>query len=584
MIHITHQKDLDQIDRSLIALDIETTGLDAKRDTILGIAIADHKNTYYIEPELLPHLEMFLPTTKVLHNFKFDYRFLAAKGLSLNNSKTEDTLVMSHLIDENGDHSLEAVASQYLKLDLSYKSVFWKKYKLAQNAPKEELMKYACEDVLLTYRLYPILLEYIYLSNKKDLYNHVMRLSNSLLATEVEGVRIDNEYIISLGSKLQERIQKNVIEMRRTTNGYCNQWEMNTWVKEIEKRKTDKGKSAVERPTFSFTSSQQLGVLLYDIMGLPEQFSKTRKRTVDDAALERLEAYHPVVPLVRDYREANKIYGTYIEGILNRAIGDTIYPTFNTCGTVTGRISHQDPNMGNMPRSGGIRGIFIPRSGFTFISADYSQLEICMAAHFSGDAVLIDAIHQGVSMHDITAKALNIDRQTAKTLNFGILYGASKYKVAQIFKCKDDEAEEIIRKFFETYKGLKSIIDDCHKAVEENRDIVSPFGRTRNFRGQYENRRELERCKRQAFNSLLQGTGGDLTSRAFYLTNDSLVDSGIGRGLFTVHDEIIIEVALGSVEAGASILRDKMLQVGREIGLRVPLSVDVSEAMDRWED
>lgn len=581
MIHITDKKDLSKIDRSKIALDLETTGFDPQRDTIIGIAIADSKNEYFIEPSLIAELAAFAATTKILHNFKFDYRFLYKAGIDFRETPTEDTLVMSHLVDENGDHGLEHIASVYLGTTQEHKTNFWKKYKNAKDAPKEELMQYACEDVRLTYDLHFKLYNIILDSCKKSLYNHVMTLSKSLLNTEVMGLKIDMPYLIDIGTSLKEKINVHTIEMRKITDGYCTQWEMQEWSKEIDKRKSPRGKANVPRPEFSFDSNKQLGELLYDIIELPEQKSKENRRTVDDAALSKLN--HPVIKPLKGYREANKLYGTYVEGILERSIDGYIYPTFNTCGTVTGRISHQNPNMGNLPRDGGLRGIFIPADRHSFVAADYAQLEICMAAHFSQDSVLIDAIFQGVSMHDITSKALNIDRQKAKTLNFGILYGASKWKVKEIFQCEEYQAEAIIIKFFQSYPGLKKIIDYCHKAVENDEDIKNPFGRTRNFRGQWSNKRELERCKRQAFNSLLQGTGGDITSRAFYLISDDLKKYDIGRALFTVHDEVLIEVRDDAIETAKEIISKRMIEVGKEIDLKVPLSIDISSPKKRWE-
>jgi DNA polymerase-1 len=574
---ITDPKDLGMIDKNLIALDLETTGLDPHKDSILGIAIADINNEYYIDPSLMNYMEEFKTVPKILHNFKFDYRFFYIAGIDFRNTPTEDTLVMSHLYDENMSHSLDDVASVIFQKDYSYKKEFWKKYKKAELAPVTELHEYAMADVRLTYDLCNSLLGMF----DPIAYKHVMRLSMALLDTEVEGLKIDIPYVIEMGTKLKERIQRRTVDMHLVTENERHIWEMQEWVKELDKRKSPRGKANVKRPEFSFDSNKQLGELLYDILELPEQKSKEKRRTVDDAALTRLE--HPVIEPLRDYREANKIYGTYIEGILERVAGEYIYPTFNTCGTVTGRISHQNPNMGNMPRDGGLRGMFIPNDGYSFITADYAQLEICMAAHFSKDTILIDAILKGISMHDITAQALNIDRQKAKTLNFGILYGASKWKVKEIFKCEEKEAEEIIKKFFVTYPGLNHVIKSCHEAVEDGLPITNPFGRSRSFFGQWNNRRELERCKRQAFNALLQGTGGDITSRAFYLIHDYLKANKIGRALFTVHDEIIIEVRSEDAPKAAEMLEYYMLEVGKELKLEVPLAVDVSDPLTRWE-
>jgi DNA polymerase-1 len=186
-------------------------------------------------------------------------------------------------------------------------------------------------------------------------------------------------------------------------------------------------------------------------------------------------------------------------------------------------------------------------------------------------------------MHDITAKALNCDRQLAKTLNFGILYGASKWKVKELFRCSEQEAQVIIDKFFRQFPGLKKIIDYCHERVERDEQITNPFGRTRTFKGQWTNRNELDRCKRQAFNSLIQGTGGDLTNISFYRISRELRSGKLGKAWFTVHDEVLVEARDGAVPEVKEIIKANMVGIGEEIGLLVPLSVEISEPMQRWE-
>lgn len=259
-----------------------------------------------------------------------------------------------------------------------------------------------------------------------------------------------------------------------------------------------------------------------------------------------------------------------------------IYPSFNVCGTATGRISHSNPNMGNLPSSCGIRGIFIPDPGFVFVSADFSQLEVCISAHFTRDANLLKIVNEGASMHDITAAGLNIKRELAKTLNFAMGYGCSHFKVAKTLGVSAAEGKKAYDKYWETYSGQKRVMDECSRKVDSGEPIVNPFGRRRRF--EVKKRPGWDSAYRQAWNALVQGTGSDLTSRALYLADEKLRESGIGRALFSVHDEIICQAKKEFSNEAERVLIDTMEFVGHEIGLTVCLKAQGSGPCDRWVD
>jgi len=291
---------------------------------------------------------------------------------------------------------------------------------------------------------------------------------------------------------------------------------------------------------------------------------------------------HPVVALLLEYREAQKIYGTYIEGTLERMVEGRIYPSFNVAGTATGRISHSNPNMGNMPREGGIRGIFVPDPGYVFVSADFGQLEVSLSAHFTRDENLLRIVNDGASQHDITAASLGIARSLAKTVNFGMQYGCSHFKVAKVLGVSNEKGKEAYDKYWETYSGQKRVMDECAAKVDKGEPIISPFGRRRRFEAR--SRQSWDSAYRQAWNALVQGTGSDLTSRAFYRADESLRVLRIGRALFTVHDEIVIQAKTEHAEEAEKILISTMEQVGCEIGLTVSLKAQGSGPMERWLD
>lgn len=566
-----------------VVLDTETTGLDYFRDRVTHIVLSGKEEDSAVLfavgcAQALPRLN--IPV--VAHNFKFDFRMLLKHGVDLRCCGLRaDTLLLDHLIDENVDHGLEEIVKREFGDEQAYKKAFWERNVTFSGAPREEQLQYACRDVLYTNRIYQLHMDR--LRGSLPLVEHVHALALSLYDTELRGIKIDLPYLTNMGTILQNRIGDLRDGMRKEVAPYVDLWECEEWVRELDKRKTEKGKAGVKRPLFNFDSSKQVGELLYDYLSLPEQRSKKFRRTVDDAALANLEQSHSLIPMLREYREHQKIYTAFIEGTLEKMQDGRIHPSFNVNGTVTGRISSSSPNMQQLPREGGVRGIYVPDEGYRLISCDYSQLEVTLAAHFSRDKNLLKVVYEGASLHDITAQGLGIERQLAKTVNFALQYGAGVNKLKKILSCSEKDAEGALRKYWETYNGLKVFIDICHKKVEDGEPLVNLFGRCRRFPKVHSNKWDLERSKRQSFNAVIQGTGGDLTSRAFYLTNDALCAEQLGYALFPIHDEILIAAKENSCNKASKLLTSIMVGVGEEIKLTVPLKVECSEPMGRWE-
>lgn len=576
-----HQRFFD--DRSNpVALDLETTGLDHFKDKIVDIVLSGYlDDSAVIFSGEFAHLLKDLRCPLVLHNFKFDFNMLYRAGVDLRHCRVRDTMLLHHLLEENAEHGLDAIIQK--EYNDNYKEVFWSKYKTYEEASEEDRIDYACRDAVYTRRLYTTFCDRLNADGVPDsLVEHVHDLALSLYDTEIRGIAIDVPYLMDIGVKLQTRIMALKPQLREKVELDVQICEMEAWQKELDKRSTERGKANVPKPEFSFDSAPQLIKLLYGKLQLPAQINeKTKNPSVDDASLEKLIGLHPIIEHIQEYRGHNKVYGAYIEGTLERMVDGRIYPSFNVNGTKTGRISASNPNLQQLPKEGGVRGIYVPDPGYKIITCDYGQLEVSLAAHFSRDKNLLKIVLEGASQHDITAQSLGIERSLAKTLNFGMQYRCSHYKVAKLLGVSEKEGQKVWNKYWETYSGLKKLMDECDKLVDAGLPIVTPFGRKRRF--PVMKRQVWDKAYRQAFNALIQGTGADLTSRAYYLVSRSLETQGIGKGLFPVHDELVVTCKESYCDAATTSLTSIMKDVGNEIKLTVPLTVDCSLSLDRWE-
>ncbi len=572
---------------SEIVIDLETTGLSPRTDRILelGFGVPGEDQAYICEAPLLPAFARRLHSSGALlvgQNLCFDLKMFLAAGYDFTHREFRDVMLLQHLLDETADYGLEAMVQR--EYGVSYKTEFWAKYKTYGEAPEHEKDRYTGSDVVYTGLLYRRYTERCRDDALPDrLVRDVHELARELMRTEYEGIPIDLSYLAEKGVELKVKIDDYLPKMRKMTAPQARLVELAKWQTEIAKRKTDKGKQNVPCPGFSFTSNPDLQALFYRELGLPEQkHAKTRAVTVDDSALEALKDRHPVIPMLREYREWNKVYTAYIEGTLERQEGGRIHPSFNVNGTLTGRLSHQNPNLANIPGEGGIKGIYLASPGCKIITSDYKQLEVLLNVHFSKDETLRGMVVDGTSQHDITAKALSLPRPLAKTLNFAMQYRCSAFKVASLLGVPKHEAVEIWNQYWETYKGVKALMDVCDQKIRLGQPIVTPWGRKRRFPFTFEKPWERGKAERQAFNFLIQSTGADCTNVSFYRVNQALRERGWGRALWTVHDSILIEARDEVCEAASSLLKEIMLMPNQELGLDLPLDVDMQPPSVRW--
>ena len=347
---------------------------------------------------------------------------------------------------------------------------------------------------------------------------------------------------------------------------------------------------------FNINSPKQLGVILFEKLGLKGgKKTKTGYSTAADV-LEKLAFEAPVVADILEYRQLTKLKSTYAEG-LSAFIGEDgrIHGVFNQTITATGRISSTDPNLQNIPvrteLGRQLRKVFVPKEGCVFADADYSQIELRVLAHMSGDAQLIEAYREARDIHTITAsQVFHIapeevtpqERRNAKAVNFGIVYGISSFGLSQDLSISRKEAQTYIEKYFETYPGIKKFLDGAVSFAKENGYSVTLFGRRRPV-PELASSNFMQRSfgERVAMNAPIQGTAADIIKIAMLRVHDRLEEEGLrSRLLLQVHDELLVEAYEGELEQVKAILQEEMMGAAE---LAVALEIDLHTGHSWYE-
>ncbi len=347
---------------------------------------------------------------------------------------------------------------------------------------------------------------------------------------------------------------------------------------------------------FNIHSPKQLGAILFGKLGLPNgKKTKTGYSTSADI-LDKLAPDHPIVKDILEYRQITKLKSTYADGLAACIAADgRIHSSFNQTITATGRISSTEPNLQNIPvrmeLGRWIRKVFIPQEGFVFVDADYSQIELRVLAHMSGDEKLIEAYHQAEDIHRITASQVfhvpfeevtPLQRRNAKAVNFGIVYGISSFGLSQDLSISKKEAQEYIERYFHTYPGIKAFLDGLIAAAKEKGYAETMYGRRRPI-PELKSSNFMQRSfgERVAMNSPIQGTAADIIKIAMVRVHGRLKEEGLeSRLILQVHDELLIEARLEEAERVERILREEMQQAA---SLKVPLEVDMHRGKNWYE-
>ncbi len=575
--------DLIKIMPDVIAIDTEFVKGDPRTTKLLKVIIADDTRAWSIEPELLALLTPTIQSRSIilLQDYNHcDTVILLKHGCDLRKSTTFNLIDMHHLIDENADHDL---GSRVLdNFSDNYKSKFWGKYKNYEDAPEDEALEYECKDAIYTYRL-----GVSDLLNVPCLYKNINKLRSALLFTELEGVRVDVELMTRTKETMKTKIEEYLPKLRSEFDDYCKIWEMRKWVEEINKRKTESGKNKVPQPVFSFASDKNVAWLVYEGLGLPI-IEKTEKGNPSTSfeTLKELSETHPEISTIVEYKEIKAVYSTFVEGMLERVDNGRIYPHFNVSGTATGRISHTNPNMGNLPKEGVIRNFFLPSEGMVLFGADYAQLEVVVELNLTEDLGLKEIVCGGASKHDLFKDALdkagfNLPRSQVKNINFALQYGAGARKISKMVGCDETSANNIIKVFYDKFSGVKALKESVNNTLSKESKITNLAGRTRRFE-RSNNKYETYRQQRQAYNFLIQGVAAEACNMAYYRFHEWIKATGRGRAMFSVHDEIVAECLPENVEEYKKKLIDIMAESTVDFNFKYPLTAKAYGPLTCW--
>ncbi len=557
-----------------ICFDTETTGLNTLSDDLVGLSFCFAKGEAYFVS--LP--ENKLEAKEVVHEFKsifqneaiekigqnikFDLLMLAQYGVELK-GKLFDTMIAHYLIQPELRHGMDYLAEIYLK----YRTIHFEdllgakgKNQLSIRAVEpERLCDYAAEDADVTFQLKQILEVELKASGLEKLFYEIeMPLMQVLATMEHTGVRIDTEALAFSSVILTEEMQK--LE------------------KEIHQ---------IAGLNFNVSSPMQVGEILFDHLKLDDKAKKTKtgQYSTAEEVLEKLTSKHPIVNKILDYRGLKKLLSTYIDALpqlVNPSTGK-VHTSYNQTVAATGRLSSTNPNLQNIPirdaQGKEIRKAFIPDADSTFLSADYSQIELRIMAHLSGDANMQEAFNSGHDIHTATAAKIYkiaLDevttdmRRKAKTANFGIIYGISIFGLSERLAVPRAEAKELIDGYFETYPDVKKYMDNCIQRAKEMGYVETMLGRKR-FLPDINSQNSIVRgfAERNAINAPIQGTAADIIKIAMVSIQKRLIREGLeAKMTMQVHDELNFTVPNLELEKLRKVVVEEMENA---IQLNVPL-------------
>ena len=567
---------------TIVAFDTETTGLDYEKDKLVGFSFCiDEKEAFYVPfahfylgvPDQISQdaakraLRKIFESKVVGHNIKFDLHFVSR---FLEDNRLEiyaDSMILAWLINPESALSLDKLSEKLLGHTMVAFKDTVKKGENFSGVELEDACVYAAEDAFITAKLYNLFLEKLELQSASHLIEEARDVEfpfiSALLKMEQEGIEVDAAFLETFLEEAKETLvalTKEIYELAGSE--------------------------------FNINSTKQLGVILFETLGLPVGKKTKTGYSTDEKVLSGLKDAHAIIPKLLEYREVYKLYSTYIEPLLKlskESKNSRVHTSFAQTGTATGRLSSKNPNLQNIPTrtplGAKIRRAFVAGEGKKFIGIDYSQIELRLLAHFSQDAVLVDAFQHDKDIHLQTAIALFGEeeaphkRSVAKTVNFGLLYGMGQKKLSDTLGITTKEAKEIIERYFESFPTVKSYFRSIVDSSKEKGYIETLLGRRRYF--DYENATPMFRAayERESVNSVFQGSASDLIKLSMNKIHTLIENENLNaKMLLQIHDELIFEVNADEAELLADRFRTIMDSI---MELHVPLKASLNIG-DNW--
>ncbi len=586
----------------LVAIDTETSSLDPMRAQLAGISLAlgpgdacyiplghGGSDMFAEKPQQVPMaqalaaLKPLLESDAVLkvgQNIKYDLTILARCG-RIDVAPIDDTMIISFDLDAGrsedgigGGHGMDELATRHLgHTTLAFKDICGtgKKAIPFGEVPLDRATAYAAEDAEVTWRLHALLKPRLATEGGTRVYQRVDRPLIPVVAQmERHGIKVDRQRLAKLSEDFATEIARIEGEIFQLTG-----------------------------EQFTIGSPKQLGDVLFEKLGYKGgKKGKSGQYSTDQSVLEGLAAQGaPVASKVLEWRQLSKLRSTYTEALQAAINPDTgrVHTSYSLVGAQTGRLSSTDPNLQNIPIRTAIgrqiREAFVAEEGNVLLAADYSQIELRLAAHMADVPQLKEAFANGEDIHARTAQEMfgTVDRDTrarAKTVNFAILYGISRWGLAGRLGVEADEAQAIIDTYFDRFPGIRNYIHATLESVRERGYSETLFGRKTWFpRINSKNQAERQGSERAAINAPIQGTSADIIKRAMARMNPALAEAGLPRVcmLLQVHDELVFELPAADVEAATPVIRRVMAEAALpSVSLTVPLGVEIGHG-NTWD-
>ena len=567
-----------------VALYTATNSYNAIDCNVVGVALsAEPFKAFYIPlnhsdreeyiAALCPLLED-VSIAKIGQNIKFDIMVLRRAGIELRGARY-DTMLLHYIIDSEARHSLDFIAEQYIGETLiDIETIIGKgaKQLSLDMVATERVAEYAAERVDATYRLKDMLYKRVEELGMKDLYHRIEEPMIDVLADmELAGVRVDCEALARYGVELNNhlaRLEKEICEI-------------------------------ADEPALNINSSRQLGEILFGKLRITDKpkMTKTKQYSTDEEYLTGFAKEFPIVDKILEYRGVKKLLSTYVEALpkLVNSTTNRIHTSYNQAVTATGRLSSTNPNLQNIPvrdeLGKPIRAAFVPSEGNVLVAADYSQIELRLMAHLSGDKALIEAFMLGEDVHSATAAHLygkspsevtSDERRRAKTANFGIIYGISAFGLAQRLDIPNRDAKELIESYFASYPDVKRYMDEAVANATNSGYVETMFARRRQLNDIHSANRVVRGvAERNAINAPIQGSAADIMKLAMVEIARRFKEEGIqSKMIMQVHDEVVIDTIPSELDKVCTLVSEAMESVA---SLKVPLVADVNSGSNWLE-